>query len=236
MHSTVGLPSGRRDVQNPTVETYDTTSNSSQAWRVDTARLEALSDGVIAVAITLLVLDLKVPHVGDGSLWDALVAQWPAYAAYLTSFLVIGILWLNHHSIFRQIASATRGLMLINLVVLMLIVAVPFATSLVADYLAEPGTNAKVAMATYSALALAIALGMTALWGYVLRHPDLMEPHVDVDAARRAFPRFSLGSSVYAILIVVSFLSPQVALVGTFLIALYYAFEHLPRSKSDENN
>lgn len=168
-------------------------------------RLEALSDGVIAVAITLLVLDLKVPHVGDLSLWDALVAQWAAYAAYLTSFLVIGILWLNHHSIFRQISSATRGLMLINPVVLMLIVAVPFATSLVADYLAEPGMNAKVAMATDSSLALAIALGMTALWGYALRRPELLEAHVDVGAARSAFPRFSLGSSVYAVLIVVSF-------------------------------
>ncbi len=204
------------------------TTPSDGLSRSDTARLEALSDGVIAVAITLLVLDLKVPHVGEESLWKALAAQWPVYAAYVTSFLVIGILWINHHSIFRQIRYATRGLMLTNLVLLMLIVAIPFATSLVADYLTEPGINAKVAMATYSALALSIAIAMTILWGYVLRRPELLEPDVDVQAARTAFPRFSIGSTVYAVLILVSFISAVLALAGTFLVALYYAFEHLP--------
>ena len=195
----------------------------------DTVRLEALSDGVIAVAITLLVLDLKVPHVGEESLWNALVTQWPAYAAYVTSFLVIGILWVNHHSVFRQIRFATRGLMLTNLILLMLIVAIPFATSLVADYLLEPGFNAKVAMATYDALALAIALAMTALWRYILKRPELLEPEVDVSMLRKAFPRISIGSSVYAVLIVLAFINPLVALIGTFLVALYYSFEHLPK-------
>jgi len=196
----------------------------------DTVRLEALSDGVIAVAITLLVLDLKVPHVGDGSLWRALVEQWPAYAAYVTSFLVIGILWVNHHSIFRQIRYAPRGLMLTNLTLLMLIVAIPFATSLVADYLTESGINAKVAMAAYNALALAIAIAMTVLWGYALRRPELLESDIDVQDARRAFPRFSIGSTVYAVLILVSFISALLALAGTFFVALYYAFEHLPKA------
>ena len=196
----------------------------------DTVRLEALSDGVIAVAITLLVLDLKVPHVGDGSLWRALVEQWPAYAAYVTSFLVIGILWVNHHSIFRQIRYAPRGLMLTNLTLLMLIVAIPFATSLVADYLTESGINAKIAMAAYNALALAIAIAMTVLWGYALRRPELLESDIDVQDARRAFPRFSIGSTVYAVLILVSFISALLALAGTFFVALYYAFEHLPKA------
>lgn len=200
--------------------------------RSETVRLEALSDGVIAVAITLLVLDLKVPHVGEESLRTALATQWPSYAAYVTSFLVIGILWINHHSIFRQIRYATRGLILINLVLLMLIVAVPFATSLVADYLTEPGFNANVAMALYSALALAISVAMVVLWGYSLRHPELLEPDVDVAEARRSFPRFSIGSSVYAVLILVSFISALAALAGNFVVALYYAFEHLPKTRA----
>ncbi len=217
------------------MSTDEPTTQSSGPSRSDTTRLEALSDGVVAVAITLLVLDLKVPHVGDQSLWSALVGQWPAYVAYVTSFLVIGILWVNHHSVFRQIRYATRGLMLINLTLLMLIVAVPFVTSLVADYVTEPGINAKVAMATYNGVALAIAVSMTMLWGYALRRPELLAPEVDVAAARRAFPRFSIGSSVYAVLILVSFINALVALAGTFLVALYYAFEHLPRSHSAEN-
>ncbi|CAB4932329.1 unannotated protein [freshwater metagenome] len=209
-------------------------SASGRASRSDTSRLEALSDGVIAVAITLLVLDLKVPHVEDESLWNALVTQWPSYFAYITSFLVIGILWVNHHSIFRQIRATTRGLMLINLVLLMLIVAIPFATSLVADYVTKPGVNATVAMATYSAVALAIALAIASLWGYALRHPALLEPEVDVEAARKAFPRFSIGSLVYLVLLVVSFVSPILALTGTFLVALYYSFEHLPKARATE--
>ena len=216
--------------------TTDALPGSEAQPSTDTVRLEALSDGVIAVAITLLVLDLKVPHVGEESLWNALVTQWPAYAAYVTSFLVIGILWVNHHGVFKQIRFATRGLMLTNLILLMLIVAIPFATSLVADYLLEPGFNAKVAMATYDALALAIALAMTALWGYALRRPELLEPEVDVQAVRKAFPRFSIGSSVYAVLIVVAFINPLVALIGTFLIALYYSFEHLPKAAQPATN
>lgn len=169
--------------------------------RSDAVRLEALSDGVIAVAITLLVLDLAVPHVGEGSLWQALVAQWPAFAAHVTSFLVIGILWMNHHSLFRQIHFVTRGLILINLMLLMLVVAIPFPTSLAADHLIEPGSNANanVAMAIYSVLGLAISVVMVLLWRYVLGRPDLLESYVDADAARRFLPQFSLGIVVYAV-------------------------------------
>lgn len=119
------------------------------------------------------MLDLAIPHVGEGSLRDALVAEWPAFAAHVTSFLVIGILWMNHHALFRQIHYVTRPLMLINLAFLMLIVAVPFATSLVSEYLLEPGFNAKTAMAIYSALGLAIGVVMVLLWNYMLKRPEL---------------------------------------------------------------
>lgn len=199
----------------------------------DTVRLEALSDGVIAVAITLLVLDLRVPELKpDEPLWNALTAGWPSYAAYVTSFLVIGILWINHHSLFRQIRYATRGLMLANLTFLMLVVAIPFVTSLVSKYLLEGNWNSKVAMATYEGLALAIAVSMTFLWGYVLRRPQLLEPTVDVAAARKAFPQFSIGVVVYVVLMVIAFINPVVALAGTFGVALYYCFEHLPSGRS----
>lgn len=206
-----------------------------QLSHADTVRLEALSDGVIAVAITLLVLDLRVPKLeGEESLWRALTANWPSYAAYVTSFLVIGILWINHHSLFRQIRYATRGLMLANLTFLMLVVAIPFVTSLVSEYLQEGNWNSKVAMATYDGLALAIALSITFLWAYVLRRPALLEPSVDVAAARKAFPQFSIGIAVYTVLIVLAFINPVIALAGTFGVALYYCFEHLPSGRSTQ--
>jgi uncharacterized membrane protein len=217
--------------------TIDDQANATQRQlsHADTVRLEALSDGVIAVAITLLVLDLRVPKLeGDQPLWNALTANWPSYAAYVTSFLVIGILWINHHSLFRQIRYATRGLMLANLTFLMLVVAIPFVTSLVSEYLQEGNWNSKVAMATYDGLALAIALSITFLWAYVLRRPALLEPSVDVAAARKAFPQFSIGIAVYTVLIVLAFINPVIALAGTFGVALYYCFEHLPSGRSTQ--
>lgn len=199
----------------------------------DTVRIEALSDGVIAVAITLLVLDLRVPELPEGqSLGAALLSNWPAYAAYVTSFLVIGIIWINHHSLFRQIRYATRQLMLGNLVFLMLVVAIPFVTSLVSRYLLEANQDAKLAMMVYDGVALAIAVCFTFLWAYVLRRPELLEPEVDVAAARAAFPQFSIGVIVYLVLIVIALFSPILALAGTFGVALYYCFDHLPSGRS----
>jgi uncharacterized membrane protein len=202
--------------------------------RSETVRLEALSDGVIAVAITLLVLDLKVPHVGEGSLWNALVDQWPSYLAYATSFLMIGIWWLNHHSLFKQVRYATRALMLLNLVLLMLIVAIPFVTAMVADYLGEPGFNAKLAVALYNGLSLVSAIVIVNMYNYVLRRPELLEPEVDVEQARRNFPRFAVGSTVYLVLVGLSFINASVALIGTILVGIYYCFEHLPKSSKAE--
>ncbi len=197
----------------------------------ETGRVEAFSDGVIAVAITLLVLDLKVPHVGGGSLWHALLVQWPAYAAYLTSFLIIGIMWINHHSLFQRIRYVNRPLMLLNLVLLAAIVAIPFAASLVSEYLTEPNFNGNIAMAVYSAVSFAAALGFGLLWGYTLHRPELLEPHVDVALSLKTYPRFAGSAVIYAALIVVSLINAYVALVVTFLLALYYAFDHLPGSQ-----
>lgn len=202
----------------------------SPAGRVapGTARVEAFSDGVLAVAITLLVLDLKVPHVEPGSVWPALLDQWPGYAAYVTSFLSIGIMWMNHHSLFVMIARADRKLLFVNLLLLLLIVTVPFSTSLVAEYLTHPGFNGKIAMAIYSGQSFLMGLGFAALWGYPLTHPRLLADGVDVAAARRAFPRFAIGSAVYGALVAVSFLNPAVALALHVSVAVYYAFERLP--------
>jgi uncharacterized membrane protein len=193
----------------------------------DTGRVEAFSDGVLAVAITLLVLDLKVPHVGEGSLWEALLKQWPAYAAYLTSFLIIGVMWVNHHAIFRQIRLVDRSLMLLNLLLLMSIVAIPFGASLVSEYLTESGHNGNIAMATYSGISFMVAICYGLIWGYALLHPDLLEPSVDVQRSRKAFPRFAGGAVFYAVLIVVSLINAYVALIVIFLMVLYYAFDQL---------
>src|SRR5438270_13213286 len=99
-------------------------------------RLEAFSDGVIAVAITLLALDLHVPAPsGAGTLAHRLGHQWPNYAAYVVSFLTIGIIWINHHAMLRRIVSIDHTILLLNLLLLLTIVVLPFSTALMAEYL-----------------------------------------------------------------------------------------------------
>jgi Endosomal/lysosomal potassium channel TMEM175 len=103
---------------------------------MDRGRLEAFSDGVFAVAITLLALNLAVRGPGYGPLAHQLGDQWPAFVAYLISFFTIGIIWVNHHALVSNIAIVSRLLLFLNLVLLLFVVMVPFATKTVADYLA----------------------------------------------------------------------------------------------------
>src|SRR5439155_20416822 len=106
----------------------------------DTARIEAFSDGVFAIAITLLVLELHVPPRGNlhGSLLGALAGHWPSYVAFLVSFVILGIMWANHHDIFKLIAKTDRTFAMLNLALLLLVVLQPFPTALVAEYLGSP--------------------------------------------------------------------------------------------------
>ncbi|HEY7295511.1 MAG TPA: TMEM175 family protein, partial [Dehalococcoidia bacterium] len=129
----------------------------------ETARLEAFSDGVFAIAITLLVLDLKVPPAGEGAkrLGPALLDEWPAYLAYLGSFLSILIMWVNHHQQFRHIAHVDHGLLLLNGLLLMAVTVVPFPTSVLSEHIAH--RDERAAAVFYSGTFLVTAL----LWNAV---------------------------------------------------------------------
>jgi uncharacterized membrane protein len=101
-------------------------------------RVEAFSDGVFAIAITLLVLDLAVPlreETPEGELTASLAHQWPAYFAYLVSFLVIGIIWVNHHTVSDKVRLVDRPVLFANLVLLLVVSVIPFPTHLLAEYL-----------------------------------------------------------------------------------------------------
>src|SRR5213593_915772 len=96
----------------------------------ETSRIEAFSDGVFAIAITLLILDVHVPTISQGNLGSALTRQWPTYVAYLISFSFIGIMWVNHHRLFNHIRRSDNGLLFSNLLLLLGVTIVPFPTSL----------------------------------------------------------------------------------------------------------
>jgi uncharacterized membrane protein len=184
-----------------------------------TDRLETFSDGVFAVAITLLVLGLHV-SAPRGALARALGLEWPHYATYVVSFLTIGIIWMNHHAQFKRIEHADRTLMVLNLILLMIVTAIPFPTSLLATYLHD-GADEQVAAAVYAGtlLAMSIAFFSTYLWA---ARQKLFAPWVGEQQVGYLVRRNGAGLLVYAIAIGVAFASASVSLALCGVVALYY--------------
>ena len=194
---------------------------------VETDRVEAFSDGVFAIAITLLVLELKVPP-GEGTLWHKLLHEWPSFAAYLTSFFIIGIMWVNHHSMFRAIVRVDRPLLFLNLLLLLWTSLLPFPTRLVAEHLGDGGTDAAVAEAVYSANLTLAAIAFSLIWLRAVRGGRLLAaPIGDRRDEWRSIARFSIGTFLYAATIGISFASPGTALAIQFALAMYYLFEQV---------
>jgi uncharacterized membrane protein len=193
-----------------------------------TTRLEAFSDGVIAIAITLLILEVKIPHVRAGDLASALGDQWPSYLAYALTFVVIGIMWMNHHRAFELIARVDRGLMFVNLAMLMGIAFLPFPTALLADYVVDGGSNAQVAAAIYSVTMTLIGLTFLAIWLYLDRHRELLAPGVDPAVIPGSIRRTLPGPCLYGASIALAFVSPEACLVVYALLAAYFTVNWLP--------
>jgi uncharacterized membrane protein len=196
---------------------------------VETSRLEAFSDGVIAIAITLLVLEIDVPTETHGQLWPALVRQWPSYLAYLISFAVIGIIWVNHHGIMTLVARVDRPLLYLNLLVLLTVAGIPFPTALVAEHLQSPGIDARVATAVYGGWATLVALSFNLMWRWIVHDARLIHGHLDLAALRANTRRFSLGLLIYPATVGLAFLSPIWALVVHGFVAVYYVVDQFAR-------
>ncbi len=194
---------------------------------MDRSRLEAFSDGVFAVAITLLALDLAVPGPGHGPLLDQLGDHWPSFVAYLISFFTIGIIWVNHHVLVHNIAVVDRTLLFLNLLLLAFVVALPFATATMAEYLTVGGEDSHVAMALYAGLFEGMSIGFMAIFEWTLREGRTHQP-VPETARWSARIRFYAGQLAYLLAIGIAFISPAVALTIIGLVAVYYIFERTP--------
>jgi uncharacterized membrane protein len=194
---------------------------------MDRGRLEAFSDGVLAVAITLMALNLAVKGPGYGPLASQLADKWPAFLAYLISFFTVGIIWVNHHALVSNIVTVSRPLLFLNLVLLLFVVMVPFATVTVADYLAHGGFDAKVAVAVYGIVLEGMSIGFAAMleWSFGEGRTRIAVPPDRRWAARL---RFASGGLAYLLVIGGAFLNAPAALGFSGLVGLYYIFERTP--------
>jgi uncharacterized membrane protein len=191
---------------------------------VSTARLEAFSDGVIAVAITLLVLNIDLPTLKPGeSLAHGLADQWPFYAAYVTSFLTIGIIWINHHVMIGRLREADRAILFLNLLLLMSIAVLPFATKLIAEYLRK-SSGQHLAAAIYSGAFLVMALFFSILNAHILlaKHHRLARP-LSEEARRRILSRATAGLVPYVVATALALVSSYLTLAICAAIAFFYA-------------
>ena len=201
---------------------------------MDRSRLEAFSDGVFAVAITLLALNLTVEGPGHGRLQHQLWEHRWSFAAYLLSFFVIGIIWVNHHAVIKSIATVDRTLLFLNLVLLLFVVLIPFSTASAAQYLPVGGEDVKVAMAMYSAVFLGMSAGFGSIFEWTL-HGDHRTVPLPPEAHWPARLRFVGGSGVYVISGVVSLFSAVIGFILIALVAVYYIVERTPAAPAAES-
>ena len=191
----------------------------------ETARVEAFSDGVFAIAITLLVLEIRVPEpdlTGHGStLLSALLALWPSYLGYLISFVTIGIMWVNHHNMFMLIRRTDRYFLLISVLFLMCIAFLPFPTAVLAEYLSEP-KGRRLAVALYSATFVLIALAYNGLWLYAVRNGRLLEKDADREAVESISRRYMMGPIAYAVSFGLAFINTWASLAVHGLLAAFF--------------
>ena len=185
-----------------------------------TARLEAFSDGVFAIAATLLILEVRLP--AHGSVTHGLLHAWPSYVAYAISFLTIGIIWVNHHTVLHQIGRVDRTFLFINVVFLMVVAFSPFPTRVVAEHLRH---GSKAAAFAYGLTFTLMAVTYSVMWFYAAIGRRLIAADADQRVVSGISRSFAPGSLIYGTAMLSSLLSAYLAVALYGAIALFYVLE-----------
>ncbi|HKF42784.1 MAG TPA: TMEM175 family protein [Thermoanaerobaculia bacterium] len=191
------------------------------AQEKETGRVEAFSDGVFAIAITLLILELKVPKGPPGTLLANLVAQWPTYLSYLTSFVTILVMWVNHHQMFNLIRRTNVAFLFLNGLLLLFITVVPFPTALVSDHLLGP--DSKTAAAVFGGTYFGIAIAFNAVWRYASGGLRLIDPRVDVRSVEAITRAYRVGPAAYFTTFILAFVWVPASLGLNLALAVFFA-------------
>ena len=185
----------------------------------ETARVEAFSDGFFTIAITLLVLNLKVPMGQDGHLAVDLLRQWPMYFAFLVSFAFIGIMWVNHHRLFNHIRRSDNRLLFLNLLLLLGVTVVPFPTALLAAHLR--GEDARTAAAVFNGTYVLIAIFFNVLWHHAV-NGGLLDSGT-MESARSISRQYAVGPIAYLVCFGLTWVSVPLSLAINVILAVFFA-------------
>lgn len=175
------------------------------------ARVEAFSDAVFAIIITLLVLDLRVPReaaLRDGSLGRALLHQWPVYAAFVLSFLQVGVVWTNHHAMFHYIRRSDHRLIVYNLLLLMCVALLPFTSALLAEHARGSDSEVRISALVYSGSLGVCGLFFTAVWQHAL-NAGLVRPHANPHRLYALRRHWMLVPVFYGVAFVLALVTPR---------------------------
>jgi uncharacterized membrane protein len=185
-----------------------------------TGRVEAFSDGVFAIAITLLILEVRVPP-GTDDLGDALLHIWPSYLAYVTSFLTIGVIWVNHHIVFTLLARADRVLVFVNTLMLLVVAFIPFTTRLVAEFLREP--DEREAALAYGLTFVVLAVVFELWWRWIATGRRLLKPDVPQATVEAITRSYNPATAIYGGAAALAFVSPLASVGICLALAVYFA-------------
>ena len=189
----------------------------------ETGRIEAFSDGVFAIAITLLVIEIGVPHAEEGTrLFGALLGQWPSYLGYAISFLQIGVIWANHHNRFRFIVRSDHTLLFLNILFLMCVAFIPFPTALLAQYLQGSVAERTTAGAVYAGTLAVTAAFFTLLWVYAAAGYRLVDRDLDPSLLRTMTRRYVLGMVAYLGAFALALVNVTASLILIVALALLF--------------
>ena len=191
----------------------------------ETGRIEAFSDGVFAIAVTLLVLDIKVPDTkaDQGTLMNELLIQWPEYLSYVTSFLVIGIIWTNHHNTFKYIIRSNNILLLLNIIYLMFIAFIPYPTELLSEYI-QFDEDGRTASKIYSGTMAATSIIYGLMWWYASSNYRLIDITITSETIRKINKMNVMGIMLYMAAFFLSFWNAYFSLIIYFILTVLYLF------------
>ena len=185
-------------------------------------RLEAFSDGVLAIVITLLILDIHVPEAGDAGLASQLGKQWPQYVAYLLSFLTVGIVWLNHHAVINLLGRTDHTLQTLNLILLLPLTVLPWPTALLAEFAGGSWGQQRLVVVIYGVTISLMAFAFNVMWRYILRHRELWKSQVTREMLEQRNRRFNVGPVLYPLATVVGLINAYLFLALMIALGLLY--------------